>query len=223
MIEIVCATRAGPDVFGTTTLLGRSLARLAFDRRLVPRVTCANVRGLPEIYNERIDADSSDDLLVFVHDDVWFDDYTIGDRLLAALETWDVVGVAGNRRRLAGQPAWIFASDRYDVDLPHLSGAIAHDEPGRGPVSYYGKAPAACELLDGVMIAARRSRLRSAGVRFDPRFRFHFYDLDLCRSARSRGLALGTWPICLTHASRGAYDTPAWRSARAVYRDKWPD
>lgn len=221
VIEIVCATRAAAGDFPSATLLGRSLARLAYDRRLVPRVACANARGLPEVYNERIDAESPDDVLVFVHDDVWFDDFTIGDRLLAGLSTWDVIGVAGNRRRLPGQPAWIFASDRYDVDRGHLSGAIAHGEPATGPVSWYGPAPAACESLDGVLLAARRSRLREAGVRFDPRYAFHYYDLDFCRTARERGLTLGTWPICLTHASAGAYDSPPWREARRVYRAKW--
>ena len=58
-------------------------------------------------------------------------------------------------------------------------------------------------------------------MRFDPRYAFHYYDLHFCRTARERGLKLGTWPICLTHASAGAYDSPPWREARRVYRAKW--
>lgn len=47
MIEIVCATRAAAGDFPSATLLGRSLARLAYDRRLVPRVACANAAACP--------------------------------------------------------------------------------------------------------------------------------------------------------------------------------
>lgn len=225
MIEIVCATRLDESAFHARSLLGRSLQRLKFDLRLIPRIAYSNARGLPEIYNERIDdaAAPAGNLLAFVHDDVWIDDFLFGDRLQSAAATYDLIGVAGNRRRLPGQPGWVFANDRWTIDRDHLSGAIAHGEPGAGPVSYYGPAPASCELLDGVLLVARRSTLRDNGVRFDPGFAFHFYDLDLCRAARGRGLKVGTWPICITHASPGTYDSPLWREARRRYREKWGD
>jgi GT2 family glycosyltransferase len=87
-------------------------------------------------------------------------------------------------------------------------------------VSWYGPAPAACELLDGVFLAARRSVLRRKGVLFDPAFQFHCYDLDFCRTARSRGLTLGTWPIAITHRSGGNFGA-AWDVAADAYLRKW--
>lgn len=51
----------------------------------------------------------------------------------------------------------------------------------------YGPAPMPVELRCGVLLAARAGVLQQDGVRFDPRFGFHFYDLDLCRTARQQG------------------------------------
>src|SRR5690606_2945684 len=136
---------------------------------------------------------------------------------------FDVVGVAGNRRRVPSQPSWAFLDTRWIPDQAHLSGAIAHGAQPFGPVTRFGDLPAECELLDGVFLAARTAALRSHGVRFDPRFDFHFYDMDFCRSARSRGLRLGTWPICLTHRSGGAFASEAWHAAYRAYLGKWGD
>jgi GT2 family glycosyltransferase len=83
--------------------------------------------------------------------------------------------------------------------------------------------PADCELLDGVFLAARKSALLGNEVLFDSRFDFHFYDLDFCRSARQRGLRLGTWPICLTHQSKGAFDSERWIEKYHAYIAKWGD
>ena len=71
--------------------------------------------------------------------------------------------------------------------------------------------------------AAKRSTLNGRGVRFDPRFTFHFYDMDFCRSARERGLRLGTWPICLTHQSTGAFGSEGWLKGYESYLAKWGD
>jgi len=106
MIDIVSATRLSESNFWNTSPLGISLRRLAHDGRLAARVTFGNRRGLPEIYNERISAGDSGDMLVFVHDDVWIDDYFLGDRVVDGLGNYDVIGVAGNRRKLQCQPAW---------------------------------------------------------------------------------------------------------------------
>jgi GT2 family glycosyltransferase len=85
----------------------------------------------------------------------------------------------------------------------------------------FGAVPAECELLDGLFLAAKRSLLTARGVLFDPRFDFHFYDLDFCRTARHRGLRLGTWPICLTHQSSGAANAKSWSANYRRYIDKW--
>jgi GT2 family glycosyltransferase len=224
MIEIVSATRRTEAEFWSASALGISLRRLGFDRRLVPRIAFENRRGLPEIYNARIDAEDAAAHLVFVHDDVWLDDYLITDRVVNGLRNFDVIGVAGNRRRVARQPAWAFVDDALTWDArEHLSGAVAHGAQPFGPVSWFGPSTVACELLDGVFLAASTAVLRQHAVRFDPRFAFHYYDMDFCRSARAAGLRLGTWPICITHQSGGAFGMPPWREVQDAYFAKWGD
>jgi GT2 family glycosyltransferase len=222
LIEIISATRKPEAEFWHGTALGNSLRRLEQDQRLVAHIAFENRRGLPEIYNARIHAGGGAQILVFVHDDVWIDDYFLADRLIEGLRDFDVLGVAGNRRRVPGQPAWAFTDLKFTWDdKAHLSGAIAHGQNPFGPVSRFGPAPAECELLDGVFIAANKSDLVESDVAFDPRFDFHFYDMDFCRTARRNGLRVGSWPICLTHQSAGSFGTPQWIRKYATYVEKW--
>lgn len=228
MIEVISATRLTQEVFWQRSALGLSLRRLASDQRLVPRIAFENRRGLPEVFNERIAAAGGPDLLVFIHDDVWIDDFFLADRVIEGLGAYDLIGVAGNRRRLAGQPAWAFASrgpdGRFQWDeKTNLSGAIANGKTPFGRISHFGPAPQACELLDGVFLAARRATLRERSVRFDPAFDFDLYDQDFCRTARASGMRLGTWPIALTHQSGGAFGTERWTLRYRQYLEKWRD
>jgi hypothetical protein len=114
MIDIICGTRLPADEFWARSALGLSLQRLAPEPRLRPHVFFENGRGLPSIYNERIDAADAGPILVFIHDDVWLDDHFFVEHLSAAVQAADVIGVAGNRRRLPDQPSWAFASPRLD-------------------------------------------------------------------------------------------------------------
>lgn len=218
-VVLVSATRATPSDFARRTWLGSSLLRLAHDSRIRAQIAFENRAGLPLVYNAGLAQCAAEDLVVFVHDDVRLDDYHLADRLAEALSKYDVVGVAGNRRRQAGQPGWGFVDVQGRWDEPqYLSGSVAHGESGR--VTRFGPAPADCELLDGLLLAARVDRLRAHGVVFDPRFSFHLYDLDFCRSARAAGLRLGTWPLAVTHQSGGNFDAN-WRDALRIYFGKW--
>jgi GT2 family glycosyltransferase len=229
MIEFVSATRLTREEFWEKSALGRSLLRIdASDHdRWVARVAFENKRGLPEIFNERIQAAGEGDILVFVHDDVWIDDFFICDHVDEALHEFAVVGVAGNRRRVPRQPAWAFSkvtATEFVWDEPaQLCGAIAHGAEPCGAVSRFGPTFEECELLDGVFMAARRATLVKSGVGFDTRFKFDFYDVDFCRSAREKGLRVGCWPIALTHQSMGMFGSASWHAGYAAYLEKWKD
>jgi len=76
--------------------------------------------------------------LLFVHDDVWLEDLFLADRILEGLTTYEVIGVAGNRRRLSNQWGWPFKSSPPDQlpsfgidtwDIPNLSGAVSRTGP----------------------------------------------------------------------------------------------
>jgi len=224
IIEIVSATLKTEDDFWNQSPLGLSLQRLQQDKRLRPRITYQNRLGLPEIYNRRVLADDAADFLVFVHDDVWIDDFFLADRVIEGLQCYDVIGVAGNKQRQPYQPSWAFVQSDGKLKIDNqenFSGSVAHGTEAFGPINIYGSAPADCELLDGLFLAASKRMLRQHGVLFDQRFNFHFYDLDFCRNATKFGLKIGTWPICLTHQSGGAFATQDWENGRILYFGKW--
>jgi GT2 family glycosyltransferase len=222
MIEIVSATRRTASDFAANSALGQSLRRLGFDARLKASLAFANRAGLPIVFNSRILAADSSEVLVFMHDDVWIDDHFFADRVIEGLRRFDVIGVAGNRRRVPGQPAWAFVDAKFTWDdRSNLSGSVAHGYQPCGTVSAFGPAPRECELLDGVLLATRKSVLLARNMLFDPRFDFHFYDMDFCRSARQASLRLGTWPIAITHQSDGTFGSAAWQQKYTAYLAKW--
>ena len=222
-IEFVSATRGWRSDFEHRFPLGRSLLRLGFDRRISSSVTTGNSAPLADVYNRRID-DSPADVLAFIHDDIWLDDCFVGDRILAGLDRFDIIGIAGNRRRYPHQRAW-HMSAAGGLDTPNLSGVVSDGTGPFGTPSFFGPPEQECDLLDGLFLAASKRTLQEAGVRFDPRFAFHFYDLDFCRSARAAGLTLGTWSIAMTHQTKEGrgYGSASWLSTFEAYQSKWPD
>lgn len=224
LVEIVSATRLTESGFWNESALGVSLKRLAADKRLTVRIALENRLGLPDIYNSRIDSDEPSEILVFIHDDVWIDDHFFVDRIIEGLMTYDVIGVVGNRRLTEQQTGWAFMNDQFAVDdHSNFCGAVAQGAQPFGTVQFLGPSPAPCQVLDGLFFATRKETLLRSGVRFDPQFDFHFYDIDFCRSAAFNGLKLGTWPIALTHQSGGAFNTQPWTEKKLLYRKKWAD
>lgn len=229
-LRLVAATQEPESLFWDATYLGRSLRRIPDSLRPEPLIAFANTgartRGLSEIFNRAIEKTAPEVNLLFVHDDVYLHDWFLGQRIAEALERFDVVGLAGSTNPDLSQPSWGLA---FDANLepkgwqPGLkgSGAVNHFDYACPKVSLYGPAPQSCQLLDGVFIAVRTSLVKERGVRFDPRFHFHCYDIDFCRSASAAGLRLGTWPIAVTHDSGGAYRSEAFKRAARIYLDKW--
>ncbi len=194
---------------------------MSFDKTVRIGLIEGNQRGLPAAYNQFIDESWREEELVFLHDDLWLDDLFFSDRIRSALSVYDVVGLAGNTRLLPDMPAWHVRNQELEWDLGHLSGVVCHGPQPFGDPTVFGPTPAAVKLLDGVLLAARAGTLLDAGVRFDERFDFDFYDLDFSRQANAAKLRVGTWPIAVTHVSSGAFGTPAWKRGLELYREKW--
>jgi GT2 family glycosyltransferase len=224
-IRIVSATRMDEQTFWKSSALGRSLAIRRNDPRLQFHIAFENRVGLPKVYNSALAQAGPRDAILFVHDDLWLDDPRWLDKLQVALKRYDVVGLAGNRRRVPGQHAWLFTEvmgEQAMLDAPYLSGSVAHGQDRQNSrMSLFGPSPARCELVDGLFIALRNDVARDFGIQFDERFEFHFYDMDFCRTARAAGLSMGTWPITVVHQSVGKFSGEAWQKGLKIYRDKW--
>jgi len=220
--RFVCATRESQDGFFKNTALGRSFA--VFNAPYVDLVVFENnTTGLPKLYNEAIrQAAQNPAILIFIHDDIHLCDFFWSHHLINALEVYDIVGLAGNRRRVPNQPSWAFVNGEFKWDEGNLSGVVAHGKhfpPAN--ISSFGLPGKPVKLLDGLLLAARSETLLSQQVGFDERFDFHFYDMDFCRQAEAKNLKLGTATISVIHESGGRLGTPEWRKAYAKYLEKW--
>ena len=228
-VRIVTATAKTERLFQRTALLAQSLRKLRLEKRLEAAIHYSNRAGLPKIYNTAIRNPSNrDKILLFLHDDAYIEDWWLVERLREALAKFDVVGIAGNQRRLPRQMSWGFVGVKPDGksfiwdDTQYLSGSVAHHTPKNEEyVAYWGAAEVECKLLDGVFLAAKTTTLLDAGVMFDERFDFHMYDMDFCRSCEAAGLRMGTWRIAITHASAGRFNSPQWQAAYETYLAKW--
>jgi GT2 family glycosyltransferase len=222
-IRVVCATRKDRDGFFSMTALGKSL-NLHRPPEVEVRLFPSNEQGLPAVYNTAIAESVRDDIiLLFAHDDIHLCDFHWAERLREALSAFDVVGLAGNRRRLPRQPGWRFIDEKLTSDSrDNLSGKVAH---GSGypaaSISAWSPSGQDVKLLDGLFLAARSATLQSKELRFDERFQFHFYDLDFCRQAEQAGLRMGTWPISVIHESVGAFTGDGWQRGYERYLEKW--
>lgn len=222
--RFVCATREAASQFPERTALGRSLAPYLRGPAVDLKLFANNRRGLPSLYNEAIrEAAESPAILIFVHDDVHLCDFFWAVHILTGLRNFDVLGLAGNVRRVPRQPSWHFIDDSWTRDAPeNLSGTVAH---GKGfppaSISAYGPPGRQVKLLDGLLLAVHSQTLLAKRIEFDERFDFHFYDMDFCRQAETQQLRLGTWPLSVIHESIGNFDSPGWRAAYARYLEKW--
>jgi hypothetical protein len=221
--RVVVATRETQEGFFSQTATGKSLARMAI-KPIEIRIFPENRRGLPDVYNQAL-RESADDpaILVFLHDDVHLLDYFAFERISEGLKCFDLLGVAGNKRRLPRQPSWAFIDTNCTWDATeHLSGIVAHGKhfpPDN--ISIYGPSRQAVKLLDGVILAAKSNTLLQNHIFFDERFTFHFYDLDICRQAEINNLICGTWDIALMHESGGSFQSPDWALGLNEYYKKW--
>jgi hypothetical protein len=222
-IRFVVATRETRDNFLTGTAIGKSLSLYRYDfleLRLFPE----NKRGLPEVYNLAIEeARDEPAILVFIHDDVHLLDYFWVERVLRSLENFQLIGLAGNKRRVPRQPGWAFIDEKLTWDLPeNLSGVVGHGKTfPPSHLSVFGKPGQEVKLLDGLMLAARSQTFIDNDLRFDETFDFHFYDLDICRQAELKTVTMGTCALPVIHESGGSFGSESWRRGYQRYLDKW--
>lgn len=225
-IIFVVATRLNRVDFINKSALAQSL-KLFDSPNISIELYDNNQVGLSTVYNHAIKniKASMDDILIFCHDDIGILDFYWIDNLISGLSKFDVVGLAGNKRRLKMQPSWLFDDLTFSTfDSASLSGIVAH---GKNMVaeklSVYGAPDQEVELLDGLFLAVIMGVIQKQELGFDEDFTFDFYDLDFCRQARAKGLKLGTVPLSVVHESEGNYNSDSWRKAYLKYIEKWKE
>lgn len=205
------------------TATGKSLS-LYRDPILEINLYPENTKGLPEIYNLAIEKFKNEpSILIFAHDDLHILDFYWIHSIINGLTHFGIVGVVGAIKRFPQQPAWCFEDNKFIIgNSQNLSGIIGH---GAGfplnHLSSYGPPFQECKLLDGVLLAVLSETLIKYNLRFDERFKFHFYDMDFCRQAEILDVSMGTVPISLAHESQGNFCSDSWWQSHSVYFNKW--
>jgi GT2 family glycosyltransferase len=224
-IRVVSATRYNQSDFYSQSALGQSLSQTYANFPIKRKIYFNNSKPLPACYNDAIaTAVNPEEILMFIHDDVFIVDYFWIDKLIWGFERFDIVGLAGNKRRVPRQPSWAFIDEKFSWDQPsNLSGIVGHGRQFPCQVSAYGPVGQPCKLLDGVLLATKKCIIETSKIHFDERFDFHFYDLDLCRQAEEKNLRMGTIPLGVIHQSGGVLGSPQWRKNYEKYLMKWKE
>ena len=217
-LRLISASRLDQAAFAEQSLLGQSLQHPAHAD--LPRTiqTC-NSTGLPELYNQALH-NCSEDILLFCHDDLALPSEPLEPLVRPQLERFAIAGLCGNTRD-QGHLSWHWRPNGEGWDFPYLRGAISTLADSTKRRDVFGTNNSPVQLIDGVLIAVQRQQLLDHGVGFDSRFQFHFYDLDLCRTARRQGLTIGVIRLDCIHASGGDYGSAAWREEAERFCQKW--
>ncbi len=226
-VIFVSATREDDKGFGETPLI-LSLSHIGWDwaKNPIHRWLCNSAAqdGLGQAYNQIItNEDHRDKVAILVHDDVHIEDSFFLEKIEQAMKKYDIVGLAGTTEFNIDMPppiAW-FSPDRHRGWK--LSGAVAHpNSDGNIFMSSYGLFDQKCVAIDGLFMAVNVGAALDVGLSFDEQFKFHFYDLDFCLTANKLGLKIGTWPIWVTHQSRGeSVFSEDFGAAQELFLNKW--
>jgi len=179
-------------------------------------IRIADALSLAEGYNRGIDA-SKGEQIVFCHDDIEILAKDFPARLARHFETFDVVGVAGTTRVIAG--AWIAAGP------PYIFGQVAHVNRQQNcfDICLYGvngRAKGNIQAIDGLFMACKRIVVRKVlfdAAAFD---HFHLYDLDFSFRAHLAGFTVAVAnDLLIVHASGGSFDQ-RWQVYKQRFEDK---
>jgi Glycosyltransferase like family len=223
-LVMVSATRLSQEQFLSESALGMSLAKFFPKSNVELKLYTENSQGLSKVYNHAISSCETclPGAFLFIHDDVYLNDYFWLERVWDALTHYDVVGLAGNKKIYPNQYSWLWNGENRRDAEENLSGRVGHGKKGSyANISAYGKTPNQVKLIDGLFMAVKGSLFENPAIRFDPQFEFDFYDLDFCRTVENYEKSIGTWPIAVTHESGGSLGSSKWLHGAEKYRNKW--
>jgi len=216
-ISVVVCTRKPPDDTlhqrnVQKTIGGVTLEYIAIDNR-------ANRFGLGAAYNEGVRR-ATGDILIFMHDDVFFAEGDWGEKLVAKFvnPTTGLIGVAGTSYLFADNPGWVAAG------RPYIHGQVIHEL--RGGAQYdltvfsWEKKDEEVVAVDGLFFAIRHSlfdHISFDEVVFDA---FHFYDIDICMQVRHHARCFVTHDILVKHTSGGSFND-VWKKYAVRFIQKY--
>lgn len=175
-------------------------------------------KSLAQVYNEII-SESTTDIIVLCHDDIYFDTTSWYSKLMKHFEKTDygIIGMAGT----TSMPS----SGKWWEDRRKMVGTVNHESGGKKWESKYsesfGNSICPVVVLDGLFLAFSKSRIKK---QFNEDFHgFHFYDIPFCFENFIEGVKLGVITnIRITHKSIGETNNQ-WEENRILFETKYKE
>ena len=173
-------------------------------------------KSLATVYNEILD-ESETDIIVFCHDDIYFDTTSWYSKIKNHFEKSDygIIGMAGT--------TYMPSSGMWWEDRRKMIGIVNHENGGKKWESKYseslGNSIQQVVVLDGVFFAVSKGRIKK---KFNEEFEgFHFYDIPFCFENFLEGVKLGVITnIRITHKSIGQTNNQ-WETNRQLFEKKY--
>lgn len=175
-------------------------------------------KSLSQTYNEIL-SESKTDIVLLIHDDVYFDTSSWYYKLIKHFEKNDygILGLAGtNILPISGQ---------WWENRNKMFGIVNHESEGKKWTSKYsddlGNKVKETVIVDGVFIAINKTKIK---CNFVEEFKgFHFYDLPFCVENYLKGVKVGVISnIRLTHKSIGMTNQQ-WEDNRKLFVEKYQE
>jgi hypothetical protein len=175
-------------------------------------------KSLSQVYNEILN-ESTTDIVVFCHDDIYFESTGWYNKIVKHFEKSDygIIGVAGTTS--------LTDSGRWWDEKNKMVGIVNHEHEGKKWESKYSESfeNGICETLivDGLFFAVNKKRIKK---NFDESFKgFHFYDVSFTYSNHLEGVKVGVITnIRITHKSIGMTNEE-WEKNRIYFADKFEE
>jgi glycosyltransferase involved in cell wall biosynthesis len=175
--------------------------------------------SLTEVYNNIL-KHSSNDIVVLMHDDVYFDSKNWGSKILNHFKRNSDYGILG----LAGTTN-MPKSGRWWEDFSKMKGIVNHEHGGKKWESKYstskGNQLDDVVLVDGLFIVVNKKNIKQ---NFNEEIKgFHFYDVDFSFRNFIEDVKIGVmYDVRVTHKSIGQTNEQ-WEKNREVFAKKYED
>jgi glycosyltransferase involved in cell wall biosynthesis len=173
-------------------------------------------KSLAQVYNEVL-SESKTDIVVFCHDDIYFETTSWYSKLLKHFERseFGIIGMAGTTQMPSSGMWW--------EDRRKMVGIVNHESGGKKWESKYaeslGNSIMETVVVDGLFIAVDKRKIKK---NFNEDFKgFHFYDIPFCFENHIEGVKVGVITnIRITHKSIGQTNQQ-WEENRKLFETKY--
>jgi glycosyltransferase involved in cell wall biosynthesis len=173
-------------------------------------------KSLAQVYNEIL-SEAKTDIVLLLHDDIYFDTPAWYSKLLKHFEKTDfgIIGMAGTTSMPSSGMWW--------EDRKKMVGIVNHENGGKKWESKYadsaGNSVIQTVVVDGLFIAVHKKRIKK---NFNEDFKgFHFYDIPFCFENHLEGVKVGVITnIRMTHKSIGQTNEQ-WEQNKKIFEEKY--